>query len=390
MSNISQWNTSAASNNDAPPDGFPEGQAPSTVNDCAREVMAAVARQFGDTDGSIVTGGTSNAYDLTTNNGNAALADQGLIVFRADRANTGAATLNVDTLGDKNLQVNGAALDAGDLVADNLYAVAYNATNDTYDILNAQIGGLEAVNIDELTYNDVTKRLAALASGVVTLYSDGDTDTESRYFVLSHADGTSRGQFGYSGAATLLLRNFIQGGEFNLSTTATGGGSRPLINGDPDVGIDIYYPADSEINLQTVSHDAADNSSGANVRGADGTLRGIGYNTLPRIAVSGGNHTLAIGSQGMTLFYNEATARSILFNNDGNIPVDAYGHIRVGPSGGTLTLDAGTGVSLTYWNGETYTTHTAAANLEILDGSYTWWKDTDTSFYIDGPAITTA
>lgn len=390
MSNISQWSTAAASNNDAPPDGAPEGQAPSTVNDCAREVMAAVARQFQDTDGSIVTGGTANAYDLTTNNGNAALADQGLIVFRADRANTGAATLNVDALGDKSLEADGAALASGDLTADSLYIVAYNATNDSYDLLNAQVDQWVATDVDSLYYNNVTQRLEAVASGTVNVLSDGDTDTELRRLVLAHSDGTARAQIGYVNAPLLRFQNLIDGGEIWIAANNTGSVQRTMMNMDPDVGVTIYYPADDEVNLETVSHDAADGSSGANVRGADGVLRGIGYNTLPRVTVSGGNHTLVIGDQGMTLFYNEATARSILFNNDANIPVDAYGHIRVGPSGGTLTLDGGTGVSLTYWTGAAYVTHTAAANLEILDGSFTWWKATDTSFYIDGPAIVTA
>ena len=42
MSKIGLWSTTAASNNSTPPDGWPEGQAPSTVNDCAREMMAAI------------------------------------------------------------------------------------------------------------------------------------------------------------------------------------------------------------------------------------------------------------------------------------------------------------------------------------------------------------
>lgn len=137
MSNISQWSTSAASNNSAPPDGFPEGQAPSTVNDCAREVMAAVARQFLDSDGSLVTAGTGAAYTLTTNNANAALADIGLFVVRIHTANTGAATLAVDGLTAKNIESNGSTLAAGDLVQDSLYMLAYNGTNDTFDILNS-------------------------------------------------------------------------------------------------------------------------------------------------------------------------------------------------------------------------------------------------------------
>lgn len=139
MSNVSQWSTSAASNNTAPPDGFPEGQAPSTVNDCSREVMAAVARQFQDSDGSLVTAGTGIAYTMTTNNGNAALADIGLLVFRAHLANTGSATLAVDGLAAKTMKADGNDLVANDLVADTLYIAAYNATNDTFDLLNALV-----------------------------------------------------------------------------------------------------------------------------------------------------------------------------------------------------------------------------------------------------------
>src|SRR5690606_39676868 len=60
MSNVSQWETSAPNNNAAPPDGAPEGMAANTVNDTMREMMAAVARWYQDTNGSLVTGGAGN------------------------------------------------------------------------------------------------------------------------------------------------------------------------------------------------------------------------------------------------------------------------------------------------------------------------------------------
>jgi len=46
MTDIKAWATSAASNNAASPNGFPEGMAPSGVNDSAREIMAAVRRWY--------------------------------------------------------------------------------------------------------------------------------------------------------------------------------------------------------------------------------------------------------------------------------------------------------------------------------------------------------
>jgi len=42
------WSTTAGNNNNAPPDGWPEGQAPSTVNDCAREMMASIRTAVND------------------------------------------------------------------------------------------------------------------------------------------------------------------------------------------------------------------------------------------------------------------------------------------------------------------------------------------------------
>lgn len=48
MTDIRSWSTAAASNNAASPNGFPEGMAPSGVNDSAREVMAAVRRWYED------------------------------------------------------------------------------------------------------------------------------------------------------------------------------------------------------------------------------------------------------------------------------------------------------------------------------------------------------
>lgn len=39
---IGKWSTTAANNSTTPPDGWPEGMAPASVNDCGREMMAAI------------------------------------------------------------------------------------------------------------------------------------------------------------------------------------------------------------------------------------------------------------------------------------------------------------------------------------------------------------
>ena len=136
MSNISAYSQTAASNNATAPNGFPEGMAPSGLNDSAREVMAALAKWYAALDGSLTSTGSSNAYIISTGSSHAALADIGLLVFKANHANTGAATLAVDGLTSKAIQHRGAALVTGMLLQDKLYAVAYNSTADAFDLVS--------------------------------------------------------------------------------------------------------------------------------------------------------------------------------------------------------------------------------------------------------------
>jgi len=134
--NISEWSVTDASNNTGSAPDFPvEGQAPSTVNDTMRTIYGAVARWYQDTNGTLETAGSSNAYTLTTNNARATLADQSMLVFNVDRANTGAATLAVDGLDAKAMRIRGAALVANDLLEDVTVIAVYNATDDAYDLI---------------------------------------------------------------------------------------------------------------------------------------------------------------------------------------------------------------------------------------------------------------
>ena len=87
------------------------------------------------------------------------------------------------------------------------------------------------------------------------------------------------------------------------------------------------------------------------------------------------------------LRYNVGTARSFVFNNDGNIKVGAMWALMVGPSAGVLTGDGGTGVQIRWWNGSGWTTTAAAGNITIGIGQYTIWKETDTLYWISGPTL---
>lgn len=75
MSEVFDFDSTAANNNDTPPDGFPENMAYSAVNDSARELMAAIARDV-DARGATTTtaGGTQDIFRLAVDQTISALA----------------------------------------------------------------------------------------------------------------------------------------------------------------------------------------------------------------------------------------------------------------------------------------------------------------------------
>lgn len=139
MTNVSEWSVSAGSNNSAPPAGAPENMLPGKVNDCMREIMAAVARWYNDSAlGTLTTAGGTTAYTLTTNNANASLTDIPVMAVKANATNTGACTLNVDGLGAKSLvKAQGLALAAGDFATGTVYMIAYNQASTRFEIVNS-------------------------------------------------------------------------------------------------------------------------------------------------------------------------------------------------------------------------------------------------------------
>jgi hypothetical protein len=127
------WSETDAANNAATPNGWPEGQPPSSVNDCARMMMGAVKRFWGRINGAYVTTGTANAYVLTPTLGPAAYVAGERYSFRASFANTGPATLDIAGLGPKAIKKYGgtglAALAAGDIQSGQSVTVEYDGTD---------------------------------------------------------------------------------------------------------------------------------------------------------------------------------------------------------------------------------------------------------------------
>ena len=183
MSDVQTWSTTAASNNSAAPNGFPEGMPPSGVNDAAREVMAAVARYREDTDGVNTSSGT-DTITLASSRTMTAYAQGDMYTFKAGGTNTGATTLNVDGLGAKDVQFNGAACTGGEIITDLMYTVVYDGTQ--FQLMNA--ASYPAIDIETL---EVTNIKAKDGTASASIADSTGIFTHSTATIVSVADDTN-------------------------------------------------------------------------------------------------------------------------------------------------------------------------------------------------------
>ncbi len=112
-----------------------EGQAPSSINDSARAMMAATAKYRDDIAGAIVTSGTSTAYTVSSFQAFDMLAHLNgqMIAFTPHATNGATVTLNVDSLGARPLRTSpGVELLAGTIIQGTPYVATYNNSDGAF------------------------------------------------------------------------------------------------------------------------------------------------------------------------------------------------------------------------------------------------------------------
>jgi hypothetical protein len=164
MAELGAWDVLAASNGFAVPDGFPEGMNYSDVNNAAREIMAVLAREYKDRSGELVSTGSANAYSITSNRTLGAYANGQTFKFRANFASSGAATLNVSSLGTKSIcQPSGAAIISGAIQSGSIVECLYSSVLDKFVLF----GGF-GVDISQVSAASTT------AAGKIELATDAE------------------------------------------------------------------------------------------------------------------------------------------------------------------------------------------------------------------------
>ena len=181
----SNWNEADASNSAAAPDGWPEGMAPSGVNDSGRAMMGALKRWYNWTIPK-ATGGTSTAYTLTYGVAPSALVDGMSFVVNFHTVNGTGATLNVNGFGLIPLRhyANGTwyNIPPGWIGADAIHRITYHQAGSIFRIVD---GDLTPTGVS-LTY-----RGGNVPPGY--LLEDGAAISRSAYPALFAQIGTTYG-----------------------------------------------------------------------------------------------------------------------------------------------------------------------------------------------------
>jgi hypothetical protein len=126
MAEINDLNVTDASNTAR----FPENQLPSTVNNGARALEGIIARWDKDTNASLSAGGSANAITISANQTLSAYYDGLVIAFEAGATNTGAVTINVDSVGVKSLKKNVTEdISVGEIISGQKVIAIYDGTN---------------------------------------------------------------------------------------------------------------------------------------------------------------------------------------------------------------------------------------------------------------------
>jgi microcystin-dependent protein len=312
-----KWSQTASS--DASADStinWAEGQAPSSVNDSARAMMAATAKYRDDIAGAIVTAGTSTAYTVSSYQVFDTLAHMSgqMIAFTPHATNGATVTLNVDALGAKPLRSSpGVELFAGTIIQGTPYVAVYNSSDAVFYLrgffgnpYNVPLGaGMDywlptAPNssfvfpigqaISRATYS-------ALFAAMGTTYGLGDGST-----TFNLPDKTGRVTVMQEVSATRLTSTYFGGNSTVLG--AVGGGESLTLTASQ---IPSITSTNSGITLANAAPDVFVNTSAST--GGNAGLQG-----------SPGAATVALAAQNVFSHVTVATKGTSTSNNTGGNP----------------------------------------------------------------------
>lgn len=240
MSDIKDWSTTAASNNANPPDGFPEGMAPSDVNNSSREVMAAVRtyyeapewREWGHT----ITYASGTSFTTAAGDGDTTSIYHATRRVRAIGSTTGTIYGTISSSSHSTQTTVNVTWDSGSLSNESL-TIAVGPANDTFYFAGTFQSGTKipffqasapAGWTQDTTHNDKALRVVSSTGG-----GNGGT---TAFSTLSH----NHQWFEFTDGSNIKTYNSA-GSEINIDSSGTGGAvSIAVSNSTARMGLDSY------------------------------------------------------------------------------------------------------------------------------------------------------
>lgn len=318
QSGVPAWSQTAATNANADPSvNFAEGQAPSSVNDSARALMASVAKWRDDNAGKLLTGGSATAYTLTTNTGffSKATMDGAEIALTIHTTNGANPTLNVDGLGADPIiidtTVSTTPVPSATLLTGGVYTLVYYNSGNTWRLkdfyqlpFTVPVGGMiDYFGTSAPSSNFVfpfgqavsRTTYATLFALFGTTYGTGDGSTTFNLPDLRGRIAAGRDDMGGSSASRLTSG----GSGINGTILGAPGGQQAV--GLVTAHLPPYTPSGTIGSISVTSNNfVASNPSDSSAQnsGDGGAIRGV--------SVSTGGGVAKIVSQGTTTFTGTA------------------------------------------------------------------------------------
>jgi hypothetical protein len=202
--NTSMWSQLDNSNNQTPPNGWPEGMNPAQVNDTARAGMGATKRWYDRMNATLTSGGTANALTLTYAVAPALLVKGDTFQFIAGNTNTGPATLNINSLGAKAITNGGQPLIGGEIITGWVVGVIYDGTNFEVKTSSKMARGMANYVPDNSPFQQYNPNLAN-ASIALTMGSTASPDTSLNSPVVMQKIGSVHGDYRLGSTALISL-----------------------------------------------------------------------------------------------------------------------------------------------------------------------------------------
>lgn len=376
------WNFSTTAGDNASVSGqnWAEGQAPSSLNDSARKLLADIAEDVKLRTAQYTTAGTADTQTITPTPAWTAYANgqRVLVKIGSGLTNTGSATFNVSSLGAKTVYRNDGAttLSAGELVAGSVVEAVYDSAINGFRLLTNS-GNFAALSVSGNATVGSTLSVTGVAS-----FANGSASAPSIAFTSDADLGLYRVSANQIGITT---GNKLAG----MFTPTAGGTYAGLVLGHTAT---INTPGHGGVPLLQIS--AASNAAVAQIAQYGTGGGGVGIDTALSRNSTIGSHTIVqsgdvvgiwsgYGSDGSAF----ALAASINMEIDGTpgSSADMPGRIvfKVSPDGTATSAEALriANDKTIYWNGTGNTLVNASGNIPVARlnsgtsaSSSTFWR----------------